>query len=74
MSMSFDWQQSKLAYERKKFFQFNLNLIKFTALKSDLSERVLEQSEIDMFCKEHNFFGYMEISAKNDIMVKDTLE
>ncbi len=42
--------------------------------KCDLRGRVLEQSEIDDFCTRHNFYGYMEISAKNDVMVKDTIE
>merc|ERR1739845_12760 len=41
--------------------------------KCDLPNRVLEQIEIADFCKENNFYGYMEISAKNDIMVKDTI-
>lgn len=42
-------------------------------MKCDLPNRVLDQLEIADFCKENNFFGYMEISAKSDIMVKETV-
>jgi hypothetical protein len=39
-----------------------------------LVDRVLEQSEIEDFCHEHGFYGYMEISVKKNIMVEETIE
>ena len=42
--------------------------------KCDLADRVLEQSEIEDFCKEHRFYGFMEISVKKNIMVEETIE
>ncbi|RMZ98238.1 ras-related Rab-7L1-like [Brachionus plicatilis] len=42
--------------------------------KCDMSNRVLEQSEIEDFCREYEFYGYMEMSVKKNIMVKETIE
>jgi len=42
--------------------------------KSDMSNRVLDQSEIEDFCMEHGFYGYMEVSVKKDIMARETID
>lgn len=42
--------------------------------KCDLNDRVLEQSEIEDFCEEHGFYGFMEVSVKKNIMVDETIE
>jgi len=41
--------------------------------KCDLPNRVLEQSEIEDFCKKNEFFGYIELSVKKNIMVSETM-
>lgn len=42
--------------------------------KSDMTNRVLDQSEIEDFCMEHGFYGYMEVSVKRDIMARETID
>ena len=35
---------------------------------------MVDQCEIEDFCKEFEFEGYMEVSVKNDVMVKETVK
>lgn len=39
-----------------------------------MTNKVLDQSEIEDFCQKYGFYGYMEVSVKKDIMVKETIE
>jgi hypothetical protein len=39
-----------------------------------MTNRVLDQSEIEDFCLDHGFYGYMEVSVKKDIMARETIE
>jgi hypothetical protein len=49
-------------------------ILRISILKCDLSNRLLEQPEIEDFCRQFGFCGYMEISVKKDIMVKETIK
>ena len=39
-----------------------------------MPNKSLDQSEIEDFCQNYGFYGYMEISVKKDIMAKETIE
>ncbi|GLH08300.1 hypothetical protein R5R35_002538 [Gryllus longicercus] len=43
------------------------------ANKCDLPHRQVDQMEIEAFYKEHNFIGWTETSAKEDLMVEDSM-
>lgn len=42
--------------------------------KCDLPNRVMDQGEIEEFCRKYDFFGYIECSVKKDIMATETLK
>ncbi|XP_046985619.1 ras-related protein Rab-7L1-like isoform X5 [Schistocerca americana] len=44
------------------------------ANKCDLPHRQVEQMEIESFYKEHNFIGWTETSAKEGLMVNDSMK
>lgn len=43
------------------------------ANKYDLSDREVEQAEIEEVCKEHDFVGWTEISVKEGLMVEESM-
>lgn len=42
-------------------------------LQCDLSSRQVDQMEIENFYKENNFIGWTETSAKEGLMVNDSM-
>lgn len=43
------------------------------ANKCDIGARQVDQMEIENFYKEHNFIGWTETSAKEGLMVNDSM-
>lgn len=39
-----------------------------------MPNRVLDQAEIEDFCQKYGFYGYMEVSVKKDLMVRETID
>lgn len=46
----------------------------FIPLQRDLPHRQVDQMEIENLYKEHNFIGWTEISAKDGLMVNDSMK
>lgn len=36
--------------------------------------KALDQTEIEEFCQKYGFYGYMEVSVKKDLMVRETID
>lgn len=43
------------------------------ANKSDLPHREVEQSDIESFCREHEFIGWTETSVKDGLMIEESM-
>jgi hypothetical protein len=46
----------------------------FIPLQRDLPCRQVDQMEIENLYKEHNFIGWTEVSAKDGLMVNDSMK
>ena len=43
-------------------------------MQCDLPHREVDQSEIENFCKEHDFIGWTETSVKDNLMIDESMK